>query len=358
MAAPSRPGAAPPAAVPPPAAPTNDWPARVARVSKVKPDTTLTQALRRLLDPLSSLEQQTVAEFEALLRQQPASTGLAMGIKNGYFHYWWVRGTAGPATAGINARKRCEERHGTTCHPVLVDGVLQPEGFITTARALGAQPPEAVRTALLQAFALSIVNARQAAAASAPSPVPAPAPAPAKTAAAPAPPAASRPSPSPTSAPATRSATPAPAAPSAPAAAGTPAAGWNAARARLRGPAAPQDLAGALAVLLQAEAPADLAVLARLQAHTKRQRWNSAVAMGVLDGRITWRSVSEQARADWAREKVLSECSAGGGLNCVVVAANGEPQLDAVRALAGRLGARPQSEVREQLLKTLNRHVP
>ncbi len=111
-------------------------------------------------------------------------------------------------------------------------------------------------------------------------------------------------------------------------------------------------------MLLQAEAPADLAVLARLQAHTKRQRWNSAVAMGVLDGRITWRSVSQASRADWAREKVLLECTEGGGAHCVVVAANGEPQLDAVRALAGRLGARPQAEVRQQLMTTLNRHIP
>ena len=80
--------------------------------------------------------------------------------------------------------------------------------------------------------------------------------------------------------------------------------------------------------------------------------------MGVLDGRITWRSISEQPRADWAREKVLSQCTDGGGSNCVIVAANGEAQLDAVRALAGRLGARSQAEVREQLLKTLDRHVP
>jgi serine/threonine-protein kinase len=360
-AEPSRPSAVPPAPAPPPPAPANDWPARLARINKLKPDTTLTQALRRLLDPLSAAEQQTMADFEALLHRQPASTGLAMGIKNGYFHYWWVRSAAGPASAGIGARKRCEERHGITCHPVLVDGALQPEGFTAVARDLGAKPPEAVRAELLQAFALSITNARQPSAASAPAPVPAPSPAKpvpaAPQAPTPAPASASRPSPASASPPSARPAVPAPATASTPSAASA-AAGWNAARAKLRGPAAPQDLAGALAVLLQAEAPADLAVLGRLQAHTKRQRWNSAVAMGVLDGRITWRSISEQPRADWAREKVLSQCTDGGGSNCVIVAANGEAQLDAVRALAGRLGARSQAEVRQQLLKTLDRHVP
>lgn len=297
-------------------------------MDSLKPDLTLTQALRRLLEPMPPSDRQTLAEFEALLRRQAPTVSLAMGVKNGHFHYWWVRGANGAGVAASLARNRCQERYGPPCHVVLVGGALQPDGFAAAARALGTQPPEAVRTALLRAFTQSIVNDRQAQAASAPNAASAP------------PRAASATQVRPDST------------------GGPPPSGWAAARAKLRGPGAPQDLAGALAVLLQAETPADLAVLARLQAHTKRQRWNSAVAMGVLDGRITWRSVSQEQRADWAREKALSLCSAGGGVGCLVVAANGEPQLDAVRALADRLGARPQAEVRQQLLKTVDRHVP
>ena len=249
--APSRPAAAPPpSSAPPPTPPANDWPARVARINKLKADTPLTQALRRLLDPLSASEAQTMAEFEALLRRQPASTGLAMGIKNGYFHYWWVRGAAGPASAGLSARQRCEDRHRTSCHPVWVDGALRPDGFVAAARALGAKPPEAVRTELLKAFALSIDNARQAPAASAPALVQPPAPA--------------KPAPSPAAA-------PAPAARPGPSAVSVPAPGDRSA------------------------APAS---------------------------------------------------------------ATREPQRDGPRAPAGRLGARPQTEVREQRLKTVDRHLP
>jgi len=147
----SRPAAAParqPAAAPasPPAAPpapptttagaaTSEWPGRLARVDKLKPDATLTQALRRLLEPMSATDRQTIASFEAMLRQQPSTVGLAMGIKNGYFHYWWVRG-AGDTAAAALARTRCQERHATPCHPVLVAGALQPDGFAATARAL------------------------------------------------------------------------------------------------------------------------------------------------------------------------------------------------------------------------------
>jgi tRNA A-37 threonylcarbamoyl transferase component Bud32 len=342
-ATPSAPPALPPAA-PPASAPASEWPARLARVDKLKPDLTLTQALRRLLEPMPPSDRQTMAEFEALMGGQAPTVGLAMGIKNGYFHYGWVRGAHNAAAASAAARSRCQERHGTTCHAVLVGGTLQPEGFAAAARALGAQPPEAVRHALLQAFALSIVTARQAQAASAPgTPASAPAPRPPAAASAPRP------------VPRTSGAAP-PVAGSAPTA--PPAIGWPTARAKLRGPAAPQDLAGALAVLLQVDNPADQAVLARLQGFTRRQPWNSAVAMGIRNGFISWHASSGEKRADWAREQALSRCAASAQPPCVVVAANGEPQLDAVRELAARLGARPQAEVREALLNNLRRHLP
>jgi tRNA A-37 threonylcarbamoyl transferase component Bud32 len=346
-AAPATPSAppAPPPAAPPASAPASEWPARLARVDKLKPDLTLTQALRRLLEPMPPSDRQTMAEFEALMGRQAPTVGLAMGIKNGYFHYGWVRGAHNAAAASAAARSRCQERHGTTCHAVLVGGTLQPEGFAAAARALGAQPPEAVRHALLQAFALSIVTARQAQAASAPG-----APASATPASRP-PAAASAPRPLPR----TSGAAP-PVAGSAPTA--PPAIGWPTARAKLRGPAAPQDLAGALAVLLQVDNPADQAVLARLQGFTRRQPWNSAVAMGIRNGFISWHASSGEKRADWAREQALSRCAASAQPPCVVVATNGEPQLDAVRELAARLGTRPQAEVREALLNNLRRHLP
>jgi predicted Ser/Thr protein kinase len=345
VAVPATPPASPtrtPAATPA-SAPASEWPARLARVDKLKADITLTQALRRLFEPMPPSDRQTMAEFEALMRQQSPTVGLAMGIKNGYFHYWWVRGAKDAAAAAAAARSRCQERHGTTCHTVLVGGALQPDGFAAASRALGSQPPDAVRTALLQAFALSIVTARQAQAASAPGgPVAAPAPSP--------PAAASEPRllPRPSGA-APPSAGSVPTAPAA--------GGWPTARAKLRGPAAPQDLPGALAVLLQVDNPADLAVLARLHGFTRRQPWNSALAMGIRNGFISWHGSSGEKRAEWAREQALSRCAAS-AQPCVIVVANGEPQLDAVRELAARLGARPQAEVREALLNNLRRHLP
>ena len=240
--------APPPSSAPPPTTPANDWPARVARINKLKADTPLTQALRRLLDPLSASEAQTMAEFEALLRRQPASTGLAMGIKNGYFHYWWVRGAAGPASAGLSARQRCEDRHRTSCHPVWVDGALRPDGLVAAARALGAKPPEAVRAELLKAFALSIDNARRAPAASAPALV--------------------------------------------------------------------QPLAPAKPAPLSAPAPA-------------ARPGPSAVSVPALGDR-----------------------------SAAPASATGEPQRDGPRALTGRLSARPQTELREQRPKTVDRHLP
>lgn len=296
-------------------------------MDRLKPDLTLTQALRRLLEPMPPADRQTMAEFEALLRRQAPTVGLAMGVKNGYFHYWWVRGANDAAVAASLARNRCQERYGPPCHVVLVGGALQPDGFAAAARALGTQPPEAVRTALLRAFALSIVNARQAPAASAP--------------------AASQPD-------AVRAPPPAASA----ASAAPPGSGWATARAKLRGAAAPQDLAGALAVLLQAEAQADRAELERLQAFTKRLPWNSALAMGVRNGFIQWQGANSWKRADWARENALTRCAAKAEAPCVIVAANGELQLDGLRELAARLGARPQTEVRSALIGALRRHLP
>jgi hypothetical protein len=79
--------------------------------------------------------------------------------------------------------------------------------------------------------------------------------------------------------------------------------------------------------------------------------------MGVRGGHITWHGASGEKRPDWARELALGRCNATTP-NCVVVAANGDAQLDALRELAGRLGAKPQADVREEFLKSLRRHLP
>jgi hypothetical protein len=82
------------------------------------------------------------------------------------------------------------------------------------------------------------------------------------------------------------------------------------------------------------------------------------VAMGIRNGFISWHGSSGEKRAEWAREQALSRCTASAQPPCVIVASNGEPQLEAVRELAARLGARPQAQVREALLNNLRRHLP
>jgi hypothetical protein len=311
----------PPLSAPPPApaAAAGDWPARLARIDALPSSSTFTMAMRRLLDPLEPLERQTLLEFEARMRQQPRFAAMVMGVRNGRLAYSLSRNAADAPAAIAQARRRCQERHRIECHAVLVGDRFLPEGFAAAARALGAQPPEVVRSAIVAAFASTLATQQAEDAQAAARPGSAPASAMVEA----------------------------------------PGAAWAEIRSRLRGPAAPQDLAGALAVLLQVGSAADREQLARLQAFSKRQRWNSAIAMGTnAGGWIAWHGWDNERRPDWAREQASERCSRLARSPCVIVAANGDLQIEGIRDLAARLGTRPPAEVRQDFLRKLQRNLP
>jgi predicted Ser/Thr protein kinase len=315
-----------PAPAPVPVPPPNEWAARLdpGRLEAAPLPTALSAAVRRILDPVDASDAARLVEFDAQLAQQKPPFAYAMGVSQGRLVHAWSTGADATAAAAA-ARRRCGELQADGCTTVWIDGVLRRRAFFDAVRGLGAQPPRAVRSAWLQSVTDAMRELRVAVAV-APSPAAASAPAPRPAAQ---PPAASAVAP--------------------------PQNEWSKARARLRD-AQPGTLAGALALLLDAEAPSDRQRLDRLQAAVKRLRWKSALAMGVSDsGHLVWRFVEAQARNEWAEDRVLQLCSPNVKDSCVVVAANGDFRPAALATVAGRFGARAQAEVREAFLRSVDK---
>jgi predicted Ser/Thr protein kinase len=321
-----------PASAPVPA--PNEWAARLdpARLEAAPVPTTLSAAARRILDPVDAGDAARLIEFDAQLARQEPPFAYAIGVSQGRLVHAWSTG-ADAAAAAAAARRRCSEIQAQGCMTVYVDGLLRRRAFFDVARGLGAQPPRAVRSAWMQSVTDATRDLRTA------------------VAAAPSPPAASAPAPAPAPAPVPRPAAQPPAA----SAVAPQENEWSKARSRLRD-AQPGTLAAALALLLDAETPADRERLDRLQTAVKRLRWKSALAVGVnASGHLVWRFVEAQPRNEWAEDRVMQLCSPNVKDGCVVVAANGDFRPAALVTVAGRFGARPQAEVRDAFLRSVDK---
>lgn len=312
-----------------------DWSDRVspARFEAVPVPNRLSEAMRRLLEPLGGRDADRLQEFDALLAEQRRPFAYAIGVRDGRFVHAWAQG-ADATLAAAAAQRLCAERaRGRFCPTVQVNGTFLRGTFLVAARQLGTESPSTVREAWMRTVDEAIRELRITPAAAATVPAPAPASAPASSL-----------PPSP------------PVGASAPAAA--PGA-WARARARLR-EGAPRDIADGFATLLDVQSPDDRRRLDRLQTEVHRLRWKSALAVGVtMGGTLAWSAVQGESRNEWAEERALADCAnqvpAPG---CVIVSANGDLRASALSILASRLGARPQSEVREAFLRSIGRRWP
>ena len=290
----------------------------------------LTMALGLLLDLDQDSDRRLVHDVEALLQQQPGSASLVMGVVDGQLALAW-RNRPNPAQSLEAARRRCLELRALGCSVVWGDGEFRPRGLAAVAGLLGERSVADVRAGLMRVLERALSVARAAPAASMPAAAVPVAPAPPDSSPRPA----QTPSPTTTSSPSQRE--------------------WAQAVAALHALPGRPGLGRAMAVLLQARAPDELDTLSRFEAAMKRLPWKSALAMGERQGEIVYRWAQRESKPAWAADSAINACSRAASAPCTIVMADGETVEGGLRALAARLGSKPQPLVREALLRQMRR---
>ena len=325
---------APPPIVPAPD-PKSEWARNMARVDATRGALTAGSAMALLLDVQRATDRQLLDEFDAAVGQMRAHSALAMGVFDGRLVMQWQQGAPTARDATEVTVMRCASRRAVACGAVVVDGEFRKRAFMEAARALGGRTAASVREAALARSTEVLQDLRR------PLAVPvAPASAAAQSVAAvPAVPAAS-------AAPAQASAAPSRAV-----------AEWREAVARLQAGRGRLGLASALATLLQAQTPAELDVLQRLETAAKRLRWNSALAIGVKNGHLLFAHAAAGRKAEWAQESALAACGRLVQGDCAVVMADGSYIDAGLIEVAARLGGRSQAVVREGFISFVQRRL-
>lgn len=355
-----------PAPAPPVAAPAaGEWGPRLARLEGPRAPASLGAALVALLEPMNADERALMTEFETQFKLRPAIGVLVMGVgPDGAFRWTWQTRAAVAERGAEAARRRCAELPASGCNVVLVNGEFRRDGLLAVARELGPLPAAAVRSRLLRGMQRSLGEwkaADLAEAASRPGsvvaaspvpPAPAPSPVPAPYPTAPSPPVPPPPAVPPAAPRTAEAAYPRAAEPPADSSRGD----WPQSISRLQSDGS-GSLAGGLAALLRVTSPEDLAQLDRLQDAFKRMRWNSAVAMGERSGHLVIGAASGERRSEWAQERALADCARPGSPPCVIVMTDGSFNRSALLSVAGRLGQRPQPQVREQFMRAVQRQL-
>jgi len=214
------------------------------------------------------------------------------------------------------------------CRVVWSDGRLDHAAFDEVARSLGERSLASTRSGFLTDLGKALSQARAQTQASASAPAPA----------------ASSP----------RAAVPAGIAASATTNA-LPRTVWPELRQALKQGRGRQGLAQSLGTLLQVESADEQALLKRFEQRMQALTWKSALAMGEVDGFLSYGFTWNESRDDWAAERALGVCNKASTLPCVIVMANGRLLDDGLWSVAMRLGARPPAAVKEKLLPHLRR---
>jgi hypothetical protein len=317
----------------------NEWSARLAAIESAKARLTLPAALALLLDIRRDEDRQKIQTVDGLIRQQGPHTTAVMGVVNGHLAFGWRAG-ASVEQAREAALARCREQRATACSVVMVDEELRKPAFLEVATGLGSHSVAEARAAVLRGMdraATSLINASN----------------PAQTREAPALPAPSVPpvAPQPVRPPETTAAT-ATGSPSP-----SPAREWAEAQAALRAAGGQLTLARAFAIVLNARAGQDIETLERFETAAKRLQWKSALALGEKNGFVQWGWRSRDQNAIWAAENAINACNRVSSVPCVVVMADGKFNEAGFLEFASRLGARPQTPVRESLVRTMQKRL-
>jgi hypothetical protein len=260
----------------------------------------------------------------------------AFGVINGHLAFAWRSGSS-VEQAREAAMARCSELRASGCNTVMVDGELRKAALLDVAAGLGALSVPDVRSGFMR----SVNAALERAAPQAVAPKPAPAP----------PPVAERPSASPPEPPRQASVPAPPSPPAAP----TPAKEWADAMAALRAGNGRGSLAGSLTVLSAAQRSDEREAFAKFEQGLQRLPWKSALAMGERGGWVHYGWSSREQRTDWAADAAVQACKRAGGVNCVVVMADGKFNDAAFLRFAEQLGSRPQAVVRDSLARSMGK---
>lgn len=343
---PAAPAAAPPAQValaapaaqapaPASAGGSAQWAERIALIENFKGALTLSKAFAILFDVSSPEDLTALVTLEQHISRQRYHSAFAIGANTSGRVQWggaWQWRL--PAFAADSAMELCQRAKTDRCKVVLANGEFSAKEFIAFARLLGAGAFDDTRN---QFFA----GIRKL-----PAPV-------------------TLMSGGPLGPPTFGYSSPVSANDTAPAAAAPVAdptlysTEWAPRRAALEKSGTATTYAKAVAVLLDINSPADVALLTAHEESLKSLRWQSAGAFGVdAQGHLTWAGSYQWNRLAYAEETAMQNCARTPGDACKVVFVNGEFRSAAfIEAMKG-LGAAPVAAVRDAFLRTLSKVPP
>ena len=310
-----------------------EWQAASTRLAAAGRYIDVAGALTLLLDVRNAEQQKRLLAFDRQVNLLRPYSALALGTKDGWLSFSFRGDRPSVEQARQDALIGCRVQPDVSCRTVQRGASFDMAGFREVAAGLGQRSVAEVRTR----FIASLDAVRPITPPPAPMPTPSPAHSPTP---APATPAAPTPAPTPAPIP-----VPPPASPVRPASA------WPAAVATLQQQRGQQDFANALITLLQADTDNDRQVFIKFDRMMKRLPWKSAVAMGEEGGQLHYGYTGSDINETFAGERALANCNRSAARSCVVVMSNGKFNPEALIALAHKLGARPQSAVREALLR-------